>query len=114
MKSHLASGTFIVISIIIPTLGRPSLDRLVRSIDSIVRANGLQPGREFEVIVSIDRDGAGVNRARNEGARKSRGEILWFLDDDTELLNSDCFVALKRIFADRSIAAAGGDYLSDV
>lgn len=112
------------ISIVIPTLGRASLDRTLESV--------LRQDANFEVIVSIDpaaRDlapreysskvmsvsspGPGANRARNEGARHARGQIIWFIDDDTEIIGDDALQALRSIFNDPAVIAAGGEYRSN-
>jgi glycosyltransferase involved in cell wall biosynthesis len=119
-----------MVSIIIPTLGRPSLDRLLRSILEAVKKNELHIGRDVEVLVAVDPRGAvalrsdfnevkvvpskgfGVNRARNAGARASRGDLLWFLDDDTELLSPFALLKLPELFVNERVQAVGGDYVS--
>lgn len=110
------------ISIIIPTLGRPSLEKLVHSIERIstdveiiVCFDSRRPPRQLETgraVKVVSSQGPGVNRARNEGARQSRGEILWFLDDDVEIIHSNALAVLQRTFADPSVIAAGGNYVS--
>lgn len=62
------------------------------------------PVERLEVFVS---EGSQPSRQRNEAARKAKGEILYFLDDDS------CPVpdALKRMvehFEDEKVAAVGG------
>lgn len=119
-----------MVSIIIPTLGRPSLVRLLRSIVGAAEKSRLHFGREFEVVVAVDprggvsldaafdkvqvvaSSGFGVNRARNAGAQASRGTLLWFLDDDTELLDPLAIAKLPELFEDLSVWAVGGDYVS--
>lgn len=119
-----------MVSIIIPTLGRPSIDRLLQSIADAAKKGQLRFGRDIEVVVAVDprgvvalRDnfkevqvvpstGFGVNRARNAGARASHGDLLWFLDDDTELLDLTALVKLPGLFEDSSVRAVGGDYVS--
>jgi GT2 family glycosyltransferase len=122
-----------MISIIIPTLGRPTLDSLLRSIGELKARN---PQIEFEVFavtdqaVSLDAiasrlralncdwvrllpsSGLGVNCARNTGARASRFDILWFLDDDTEVASFDALEKILEAFADQALVAAGGEYRS--
>ncbi len=132
VNSRLASGRFEVISIIIPSLNRASLERLLLSIAATVQTSELTYKRDVEVIVSFDSrvlrslvlppvfkfakvtfaDVPGVNSARNAGARHSRGEVLWFLDDDTEIFDSSCFRALSDAFIDPKVVAAGGNYRS--
>lgn len=117
-----ADANPILISIVIPTLGRPSL---VRTLESVRALAG-----NFEIIVCadsnadhtvlrkittakiVDSPGPGANRARNEGARQSSGEVIWFLDDDTEVTDIDAIQNLIAVFHDKSIIAAGGEYCS--
>ena len=126
----MASGTCIMISIIIPSLGRPSLESLVKSLRVSAGEAGMQLGVDFEILISLDvrvvsrlsmdlddvkvvrSPGPGVNRARNEGARHGRGEIFWFLDDDTEVISGKSLVAIRQIFFDQEVEAAGGEYIS--
>lgn len=114
-----------LISIVIPTMGRPSLRRTLESIYAAAK------GVDFEVIVCSDSrastidlpampelklvksSGPGVNRARNEGARQSRGNVIWFLDDDVELHSTRGLKEHFSIFRNQAIVAAGGEYLSD-
>lgn len=65
------------VSIIIPSLGRKeSLDKCVASI----RANSY---KDYEILL-VTEEGSLTN-CRNLGARKSSGNILAFIDDDTEV-----------------------------
>jgi glycosyltransferase involved in cell wall biosynthesis len=119
-----------MVSIVIPTLGRASLERLLRSIVVCAAENNFAFGREFEVVVAVDPRGSlalesefaevrvvpspgpGVNRARNAGARESRGDLIWFLDDDTDLLDHASLAHLPDLFLEGSVRAVGGDYVS--
>lgn len=67
-----------LVSVIIPTIGRPSLKNTVES----VRAQTHQP---VEVIEVVDARRRGAAWARNEGARRAHGEFLFFCDDDVRL-----------------------------
>ncbi len=119
-----------MVSIVIPTKGRSSILKLIQSIDESARAHDLVPSRDYEVVVAFDirasqpkpefgtsvrvvtSQGPGVNRARNTGARASTGDVIWFLDDDVELLGSDFHQTLNEIFNSSDRIAAGGNYLS--
>ncbi len=111
-----------LISIVIPTLGRRSLARTLESVRALAG--------DFEIIVCADSNadhsrlqkittekifaspGPGANRARNEGARQSSGDVIWFLDDDTEVFHLDAIETLSSVFRDHTIIAAGGEYCS--
>lgn len=119
-----------MVSIIIPTKGRPSLHALIQSIEDSARQHSLVALHDYEVVVAMDLrsetqplnlgtsvrlvtgQGPGVNQARNAGARASTGEILWFLDDDVELMGGNFHQTLNEIFASVDRIAAGGNYRS--
>jgi histidinol-phosphate phosphatase family protein len=65
--------------VVIPTAGRDSLDRLVRSLEA---GDGPRPER---LIVVDDREGRGPAWARNRGWRSANAEWVAFLDDDVVL-----------------------------
>jgi cellulose synthase/poly-beta-1,6-N-acetylglucosamine synthase-like glycosyltransferase len=67
-----------VISIVVPTVGRPSLGPLLDALS----AQRERASVEVEVITVRDREGAGPAAARNLGWRAARHPWVVFLDDD--------------------------------
>lgn len=115
-----------MLSIVIPTLNRPQpLVKLVRSLKT------QQVNQDYEILVVYNQEteaalsplknqpgieiltapAPGVNHARNWGAKKARGEIVLFIDDDC-VVDDDLF-AQKHIDAhltDKKTPAFGGPY----
>lgn len=94
--------TPLTVSVIIPTMNRPKdLERCIRSIvaqsrppeELILVDDGNLDLGPFEALLAerptrlryIKKDRKGLARSRNVGMRQSSGDILVFLDDDTEL-----------------------------
>jgi cellulose synthase/poly-beta-1,6-N-acetylglucosamine synthase-like glycosyltransferase len=90
------------VSVIIPTMNRPKdLERCIRSIASqtllpdeivVVDDGDLEPAVFAELLAGLPacfiyekKDRKGAARSRNVGVRRSSGDVLIFLDDDTEL-----------------------------
>jgi glycosyltransferase involved in cell wall biosynthesis len=63
------------VSVVIPTLGRESLQRCLEALKKQTRPPN-------EVIVVRDEQRRGVSWGRNEGVRRSRGDLVAFTDDD--------------------------------
>lgn len=68
------------------------------------------PAELHEVIVA---EGRRPSSQRNRAAHAARGDILYFLDDDS-LIDSANLKRLSRMFADPGVAAAGGPSLTPV
>lgn len=91
-----------IVSVIIPTMNRPKdLERCIRSIAAqtrlpdelvVVDDGDLDPA-PFEALLAgrptrlvyVKKDHKGLARSRNVGIRHASGDVLVFLDDDTEL-----------------------------
>ena len=98
------SGDGLVLTAVVPaTNGPPSLGRCVAAI----RAANASP----EEIVVVDGPAeAGPARARNDGARRGRGDVLVFVDADV-VVHEDAFVRIRKAFAhDAQLAALFGSY----
>lgn len=117
------------VSIIVPTYNR--LNELKKCLNALSHLN--YPKKSFEVIVIEDggNDGtekymknfikknknfkyirqknAGPARARNLGIRKSKGEIIFFLDDD-DLVPKDWIELHLRWYKDKNVAGVGGNH----
>jgi len=62
------------------------------------------PGDELEVILA---SGLSPSQQRNEAAKIARGQILYFLDDDSYVA-ADAISQGLRVFADPRVTAVGG------
>ena len=70
-------------------------------LDVVVAGNGWPPTGLPEGVrsVFIERDG-GIPAGRNAGAAAARGELLFFLDDDAELVGDDALARVAAMFTD--------------
>ncbi|MDD3985489.1 MAG: glycosyltransferase [Methanobacterium sp.] len=117
------------LSIIIPSYGRANV--LDNCLDSINKINNELNNYEIIVInnnndLKIEKatskvckkydlniieinphKGLGSVKARNEGIKKSKGEILIFFDDDT-IIQKNYFIELLNTFKDIKVGAVGG------
>jgi len=89
-------------SIIIPV--KP--DGTVRALSHLAAL--AYPAEQFEIIVA---EGSRPSRQRNRAAEQATGDILFFLDDDSQL-QPDALTRLSLHFADPAVAAAGGPSLT--
>src|SRR6185369_501203 len=62
----------------------------------------------YEIIVA---EGTRPSRQRNLAAEQSKGDILYFLDDDS-CVKTDCLTQCAQAFEDLTVAVAGGPSLT--
>lgn len=86
------------VSVIIPTLGRS--ESLERCRDSLRK----QTFQDFEVVL-VTEEGS-LSALRNEGARRAKGEILVFTDDDV-VMEPQWLEAILRAF-EKGVAGVSG------
>jgi len=93
-----------MLSLVVPATDRPPT--LGRCLAAVARA---QDGPD-EVIVIDEPAGSGPAQARNEGARRARGDVLCFVDADVEV-HPDAFARMRAaLAADPSLDALFGAY----
>jgi GT2 family glycosyltransferase len=88
------------ISVVVPTVGRGSLERCLGALAS-------QTLHPHETVVVRDAEGRGPSWARNEGIRRSTGDLVAFTDDDC-IPPPDWLERLSGAMARHGAAAAGG------
>jgi hypothetical protein len=62
----------------------------------------------YEILVA---EGTRPSRQRNQAAQQARGDILYFLDDDSRVA-ADCLARCALAFADPKVAVVGGPSLT--
>ena len=119
-----------LVSVIIPTWNRKAeVIACVRSVvaqdygekEIIVFDNGSQDGTsealaaEFPTVrVVKNRENLGAVRARNQAIRLAKGEFVWFLDSDVEILDSTCLTRMLKAWQnDENIGCMGGEGVFD-
>jgi hypothetical protein len=91
------------ITAIVPATDRPpTLGRTVAALR--------EGSRTPDELIVVDRPlGAGPAAARNEGARRARGELLVFVDSDV-VVHPDAIARIETAFADPGVTALFGSY----
>lgn len=112
------------ISVLIPTLNRPdAVERLVRQFleqeypdfEILVADQSDEPNTALESLAQTDRrvrylrlTERGTCRARNAAIAQATGDILFFVDDDSELVDRHMLAIHAENYADPTIAGLGG------
>lgn len=91
-----------MISIIIPV--KPGLTPLAATFISRLD----WPAERYELLIA---EGCSPSRQRNLAAKEAKGEIIYFLDDDS-LVSNDTLERLERHFSDSQVVAVGGPSLT--
>lgn len=91
------------ISVNIPLIVNGSAEIVLESLKHIDYPKNL-----FEIIII---EGNHIARQRNIGLRHSKGEIVYLLDDDSQI-NPDSFKILAQEFQNKEIGAVGGPSLT--
>ena len=92
-----------VVSVVIPTLGRQTIEGTRRALQGQTRPPD-------EVVEVLDVERRGVSWARNEGFRQSRGDLVALTDDDA-VPPPDWIERLVGAIDRHDAAAAGGRFL---
>jgi len=66
------------------------------------------PQGQLELLVA---EGTNPSRQRNEAVQHARGEIIYFLDDDSGVV-PDCLQRIAELFRDPQVVAVGGPSLT--
>lgn len=91
-----------VVSVVVPTIGRETLAGCREALARQTRAPD-------EVVIVVDEARRGASWARNEGIRRSRGDLVAFMDDDC-LPAPDWLAGLVGALDGWNAAGAGGTY----
>src|ERR1035437_1866539 len=78
----------------------------VAALDSLHRLDSR--AGQFEIVIA---EGKLPSHQRNLAAKQSRGDILFFIDDDS-LVATDCLVQCAAAFEDRTVVVVGGPSLT--
>ena len=102
MTADLPSNDGHIVSVVIPTLGRETLNQVRAALEAQTR-------RPDEIIVVVDRDRKGASWARNEGIRRAKGDLIAFSDDDG-VPPQDWLQRLIAALDEYQADVSGGDY----
>jgi glycosyltransferase involved in cell wall biosynthesis len=91
------------ISVVIPSIGRDSMGVLREAL-------GRQSRKPDEIIIVRDEERRGSGWARNQGIKRSQGDLIAFIDDDCEP-PADWLERLVAAVDLHDAAGAGGTYL---
>lgn len=79
---------------------------IVKALDALIQLQ--DSSHPYEIIVV---EGTKPSRQRNLAAEQSRGDILYFLDDDSCVV-ADCLTLCSKAFEDSAAAVVGGPSLT--
>jgi len=65
-------------------------------ISSLQRIESSKLGRELRLRCTFNTTNIGIASGRNQGVRQSTGNILVFLDNDTEIIHSDWLIQIAK------------------
>lgn len=90
------------VSIVIPTIGRDTLNLAVQSIID-------QSVKPFEILIVFDGERHGVSWSRNTGFENAKSDIIAFLDDDC-IANLDWLENMLGVFEKYNADGVSGTY----
>lgn len=90
------------VSVVVPTIGRDTIDPCREALERQTRPPD-------EVVIVLDKDRRGPSWARNEGIRRSHGDLIAFTDDDC-VPPPDWLERLIRAIDLGDAAGAGGTF----
>ena len=91
------------VSVVVPTLGRGTLDQCRQALERQTRPAD-------EIVLVVDEERRGASWARNEGFRRSRGDLVVFTDDDC-VPPPEWLGSLVEAIDSHDAAAAGGSQI---
>lgn len=91
-----------IVSVVVPTMGRDTITFCREALAGQTRVPD-------EVIIVMDKDRRGPSWARNEGIRRSRGDLIAFTDDDC-IPPPNWLECLVRAIDRYDAAGAGGSF----